>query len=188
MTVSVEVATERVDANTPTFDVDVAASGVSNLAAFQFTLDYDADILRYMEMSEAEDGLLGSSEREIYCPGKSGGNGTVHLSCVTLNPPVSQGGPPGADGSGVLATITFHPTGEGRSDLVLSDVILLAAEVDEADEPIEFEIETINGRIEVSAGPGFRWVLWGPVIAGGALVLVAALLYGRRRLRRGSPA
>jgi hypothetical protein len=43
-----------------------------------------------------------------------------------------------------------------------------------------------NTSISVKGTSGFNWVIWGPVIAIGALVVVGALAFAAMRLRSGA--
>lgn len=91
----------------------------------------------------------------------------------------------GADGTGVLATVTFTATGKGETSLSLQDVKLVQAEIDEAGAPIVIPAGTEDGKVTVAAGDGFAWLLWAPVIGVGAILIAAAGLAGWRRLARG---
>jgi len=160
-----------VQAEEGSFSVQVLADNVANLGAFQFTLVYDSGVL---EVKEIERGpLLTSSGRTPYCEGPTGPAGATKFACVTLG-----ASPPGATGSGVLASITLLPRGAGVSSLRLERALMgdvlgnrLPASVGEGSVTV------------VGGGGGVKWALWGPVIGGGALVLLAGGLVGRRRLR-----
>jgi hypothetical protein len=167
------------------FSVDVVIEGVTNLAAFQFTLEFDSSVLKATAVEEGA--FLGSSGREPLCPdaGKEILAGSAKLACVTLGAPVSSGGEPGPDGAGVLGTVEFTATGKGETSLGLQDVKLVEADVDDAGESIPIPTATENGEVAVAVGGGFAWVLWGPVIGVAAIILAAIGLAGWRRRAQG---
>ena len=100
-------------------DVTILTSDVKNLAAFQFGLQYNPSILKYMGVKEGT--FLGSSGRQVNCPdprvSQDGQLEKLQFNCVTLGPPVSVGGVAGPNGSGVLAVVTFSPVGGGNTPL-----------------------------------------------------------------------
>jgi len=100
-----------------TFTIDVAAENVTNLAAFEFTISFDPNILSVGSIQESS--FLGSTGREVWCQGPlteppyvSPGN--VKFGCATPNDPDIEALP---GGSAVLATVTFVAIGEGDSPL-----------------------------------------------------------------------
>jgi len=97
--------------------VSVAVANVTNLGAFQFSLDYDAALLSVNSLTLAP--FLGSTGRGASCI-QSGTPGHASLSCVTLGPEP----PPGPTGSGVLADVRFTALSGGTGTLSLSNVIL----------------------------------------------------------------
>ena len=105
-----------------TFTIDVAAENVTNLAAFEFTLSFDPNILSVGSIQES--GFLGSTGRDVWCEGPlteppyvSPGN--VRFGCNTIGNPDTEVLPAG---SGVLATVTFAAIGEGVSPLTFGPV------------------------------------------------------------------
>jgi hypothetical protein len=84
-----------------TFSVSVVVENVTDLASYEFTLAWDNTALEFL--SASNDTFLGSSGRPVFCPSPIVGENTVHMGCVT-------GGetPPGPDGSGVLAVLSFQ--------------------------------------------------------------------------------
>ena len=172
------------------FQVDVVVDNVTNLAAFQFSLEYDSSIIKYKDVKEGP--FLGSSGREVHSLDprieQRDGLEMLSFSCVTLGPPVSVGGVAGPNGSGVLATITFSPIGGGETPLDLSEGILVAAEIDERGQPAQIETAVQGATLDVaSTGGGISWALWGPVIGVVAAVVVvgAIVLVVRLRSARG---
>ena len=184
---SVESPAERVKKGGPDFNVNIVADDVANLAAFQFTLSYNPSIVKYVSVQGGD--FLGSSGREQIClePRVDQGNPeTLKFNCVTLGPPVSLGGKAGADGSGVLATITFSPVGSGETPLDLTEGRMIAAEIDARGTPVEMDTVVQGASLQL-AGGGFAWALWGPVIGIVVAIVVVGLAILVIRLRaRGS--
>jgi hypothetical protein len=167
------------------FQIDILAEDVENLAAFQFSLSYDSSIINYVKVEEGP--FLGSSEREPKCldPRLEPGDPEVlRFNCVTMGPPVSEGGPAGAEGSGVLAMVTFSPVGGGETPLEQLEGRLVAADINETGVPIELETTVVSASLEVASSGGSSWLLWGPIIGVGALVLIG-LAVAVVRTRRG---
>jgi len=183
--VSVEPPAERPKVGGPDFNVNIVADDVANLAAFQFTLSYDPSIVRYVSVQGGD--FLGSSGREQNCLEPRVGSGnpeTLKFNCVTLGPPVSVGGKAGADGSGVLATITFSPVGGGETPLDLKEGRLIAAEIDARGVPVEMDTVVQGASLQLgSSGGGFAWALWGPVIGIVAAITIVGLVIVVTRLR-----
>jgi len=98
------------------FTVDVAIANVTDLGSFQFVLAFSPNIV-HAEGVELGD-FLGSTGRNITPVGPEIDNqlGTVSFGAA------SYGEQAGADGSGVLATITFSPQANGVSSLHLQGV------------------------------------------------------------------
>jgi hypothetical protein len=171
-TVSLETPGDKVKLEDPAFTVSLVIDNVENLAGFQFSLEFDATVL---EATAVEEGpFLGSSGREVMCGGAEVAPGNASLLCVSVGPTVSQGGVAGPDGGGVLAVVNFIAVGEGETALGLRNVSLVEAEVDEAGMPIGIAAASVDGTMSVAGGGGFAWVLWGPVIAVGAVLVVSA--------------
>jgi hypothetical protein len=163
------------------FEINIVVDDVTNLAAFQFGLEYDSSIIEYKGMKEGP--FLGSSGREVMCSDPYIAPGDVRLACSTLGPPPSFGGTAGADGSGVLAAITFSPIGGGETPLELTECILVAAAIDERGNPVEIETSVQSASLEVKSGGGIAWILWGPIIGVIAAIIVIGLAYLVVRMR-----
>ncbi len=173
MTVQPPSSEQPIKAGGPDIEVNVLASGVHNLAAFQFSLQYDSSILKYKTVDGGP--MLGSSGRQVNClDPKVTDNGKqemLQFNCVTLGPPVSMGGKAGPDGSGVLATVTFSPKGGGTSPLQLSDAILVAAEVDSTGMPVDIPTTAESASMDIAGkSGGFAWPI--VFLAFGAVVVV----------------
>ena len=117
--VRLEVPLGGVNVGGASFPVEVLVEDVANLGAFEFTLLYDPSILELVGVEEGP--FLASSGRPVECLDPRLTPGSVHYVCVTLGAM-----PPGADGSGVLATLTFAPAASGTSPLQLEQPILAA--------------------------------------------------------------
>ncbi len=171
-TVRLETPGGKVKLEDPAFTVSVVIDDVVNLAGFQFSLEFDPTVLEATAVQEGP--FLGSSGREVMCGGTEIAAGSARLLCVSVGATVSQGGVAGPDGGGVLAVVEFIAVGEGETSLGLRDVKLVEAEVDESGAPVGIPAATLDGVVTVAGGDGFAWVLWGPVIAVGAVLIVSA--------------
>jgi hypothetical protein len=118
-------ASQTVDIGAGTFTVDIAIENVSDLAAFEFTLSFDPSILRLVGVEKGP--FLDESGGEIQCPAPqyiSPADGmpsedSLRFGCVSGNPSGGGENIPGANGSGVAATVTFAPRKAGTSELRL---------------------------------------------------------------------
>lgn len=100
------------------FDVAVAVQQVTNLGAFQFTLQFDPALLSPVDIVLGP--FLGSSGRTVLCLDPVMTASSVQLTCVTLGATPANG----AAGSGVLALVTLTALDEGVTPLDLRDVII----------------------------------------------------------------
>jgi hypothetical protein len=173
------------------FTVDVLADDVSNLGAYEFTLEFDPSTLSYVGASDGS--FLGSSGREVFCPDPIAGVGTVTFGCGTY-----RFGTAGPSGSGQLAQVTFQAMGEGPSplDLTMVDPMdPLAKEISASAENGSVSVGDgqagpVGGIAEISdaaAAAGGSPSLLYAVLAGaaGVVVLAAGGWYARRRRRAG---
>jgi hypothetical protein len=99
------------------FTVDVRVGNVNNLGAYEFALEFDSDVVSYVFVSNGS--FLGSSGRLVFCPDAITDVGKLRFGCVT-----SDGGTPGASGSGQLAQVVFQAVAPGTSSLDLTTVAL----------------------------------------------------------------
>jgi hypothetical protein len=158
------------------FDVAVTVERIQGLGAFQFTLTYDDDILEFVSVQEGD--FLGSSGRTVNCLPPSQQATTAKFACVTLG---AQ--PPGADGSGVLATVTLDARRQGPTPLELENVVLATIDGKAIPSSVENSVITVIPS-EPPSGGSINWALWGSVGAGSVLVVVLAIgLVRSRRLR-----
>jgi len=169
--------------------VDVLASGVSNLAAFQFSLQYNPSILRYVNVKETT--FLGSTGRPVECPEPRQEQDSkkverIRFACATLASPVSLGGKAGPNGAGTLAQVTFAPVGGGNTPLDLADVILVAAEIDAEGNPVQISSSMQGSSLDViGSGGSSLWLILGATLAGIVVVglVGGGVLLSRRRGR-----
>jgi hypothetical protein len=119
-TVCIVPASQSVTQGTQ-FDIDVAADAVENVGAFQFTLNYDPNLIRFASASSGS--FIRSTGRESNCSSPAPGSdddGVATFWCTTI------GGtpPPGASGSGFLYHVQFNALGPGTTDMAFSNVKL----------------------------------------------------------------
>jgi hypothetical protein len=108
----------------------------------------------------------------------------VFVNCVSVGPPVSQGGSPGVSGSDALATVSFEAIGDGTAQLQLTDTALVLDDLDAdgAVQTIPHETQSASVQLEGGGDSGSSWV----VIAVAAGVAVALVFVGGLvLLRRG---
>jgi hypothetical protein len=99
-----------------TFSVDVMIESVNDLGAFQFDLTYDPACVEATDVTLGP--FLGSTGRSVGEVGPIFGTGIVTYGAYSLGDT-----PPGPDGDGVLATITFQAgMDECSSDLHLQNI------------------------------------------------------------------
>jgi Cohesin domain len=98
------------------FIVDIVASNIDNLGAYEFTVQFDPNVLTLSGVSNGP--FLGSTGRPVFCPPPTGDNGRLRFGCVTT------GSAPGASGTGLLAEIVFQASGPGRSSIGFSTMAL----------------------------------------------------------------
>ncbi len=156
----------------------ISVENVDNLGGFQFVLLYDADVFEFSEVQRTE--FLGSTQREVVCNEPTVAAGSMRWSCVTLGPT-----PPGVEGSGAIATVLLDPTGSGSTDVSLDRVQL--AKADET-ATLHEDVAVRNTAIDVAGSSGFNWLLWGPVIAVVALVVLGGGAFAAMRMRDSKPA
>jgi len=121
----------QVVVNGSDFTVDVVVNNVTNLGAYQFSLEFDAVVMAYV--SAANGPFLGSSGRTVNCDPPSLADSNVRLVCRTLG-----SAPSGPSGDGVLATVTFSAIREGIGLMDFSDLMLtdIRANVIPMDDPL----------------------------------------------------
>jgi len=120
------------------FTVDVVVNNVTNLGAYQFSLEFDPVIMAYV--SAANGPFLGSSGRTVSCVPPSLADSNVRLACSTLG-----SSPSGPSGDGVLATVTFSAIREGIGLMDLKDIILtdIQANILPMDAPLDGSVVVV---------------------------------------------
>ena len=115
----VDPAAQTVDVSGGKFTVNILIDNVTNLGAYDIELTFDPDILRFVGVEDA--GFLGSTGRQASLPRRylddndtRKPDDTLRFGCAT-----EVATPPGPDGSGILATVTFAPRAAGNSPLDL---------------------------------------------------------------------
>ncbi len=102
-----------------TFSVDIIASGLAELGAFDLTLDYDPALV---DLTSAQLGAFPSSTgRTVVAIGPTIDSmaGTLRLGCYSLGST-----PNGPTGTGALAIVTFRARRSGQSLLELRDMFV----------------------------------------------------------------
>jgi hypothetical protein len=153
--------------------VAVSVSDVSNLAGYNFSLGFDANILKFTDYSAGN--FLGSTGLDTdqgYAGLEPGLVSFAYGTLVSTFDGVSGTG-------GVLGYFTFETLAEGVSALTLSDVLLFQADADFT----EIVADVVNGSVSVAAASGDV-----PEPASLALVGIGALAVGALRRRRGAVA
>jgi len=177
--VRVTAPAESVKKGAENVEFTVSVENAQNLAAFQFVLQYDADIFEFQDSPKSD--FLGSTGREVICNDPQADAGSARIQCVTLRPT-----PAGPSGNGVLAVVRLKAKGAGTTDITLNRVKLSAA--DETASEIPATVEGTTFKVEGSSG--MNWMLWGPIIGAAVLVVIAAGAFVVTRMggRSGRPA
>jgi hypothetical protein len=118
-------ASQTVDIGDGTFTVDIVIENVSDLAAFEFVLNYDPSILGLVGVEKGP--FLDESGGEVSCqvpqrispadnvPSEE----SLRFGCASINTAGGGENISGASGTGVAATVTFAPQKTGTSELRL---------------------------------------------------------------------
>jgi len=168
----------------------VLVERVDHLAAFDFVLQYDADRLRF-ERVEGMGEFLASGERDMNC-GDSPllAEGSVTVSCFTLNPPLSLQGPAGTSGDGLLARLIFTARKGGEVPLDLTKTALLSDDVQPPGDPegstVDIPHDVQSASLRVVGEDSFPWmsvVIALAVAAGVAATVGGGLWWYRSRGR-----
>lgn len=113
-TMKISPSSQNVASSASSFKVDVTLEAGSGVGAFDFTVSYDKDLL---ELQSVEEGpFLATSGTVPSCyrgPADIFPAGLVNFGCGIIG-----SAPVGANGAGVLASITFKPKATGTSPLV----------------------------------------------------------------------
>lgn len=158
--------------------VDIQVKNVVDLGAFEFILTFDGSLLSVDPDSIEEGPFLGSSGRQTYCQAPSVDSNALRYACVTLGDTPRQG----AEGDGLLASVFFHPKGDGKATIEFTRAQLATPPGDSI--PADWQA----GEIAVRSGRGLPWWGWLLAAVGGVAALgliggtVAAVI-----ARRGAP-
>ena len=173
-TVQPQTATVTVDVASKTGStarLEVNVTDASNLAGFQFVLSYNSELLTAPDVVKTE--FLTKSGRQIVCQDPVIQTGAIRYTCVTLDLQ-----PPGVDGHGTLATVTFKTSGKGTSPLALSNVKLVHPDGS------VLPSTSVNGTLTISGSDSLSFwlrIVIGTAAGGVALGLIALIVWWRRR-------
>jgi general secretion pathway protein D len=149
-----------------TFSVEVNATGITDLYAFQFDLSFDPALLAAVSVTEGA--FLPGGGTTFFIPGTIDNVG----GAVTATADTLIGAIPGVTGSGVLAVFQFTALGQGTSAVSFANEILLDSSLNDITANTTFQ----NGSVTVTPEP--RLV---PVLCGGLLAIALARRYRQRR-------
>ena len=135
-TVSVQPTTLEAPAVGAPLTMHVNITGGEAIAGYQFTVAYDASVLRYVAANNAD-----------YLPADAFAMPLPETDSVTLVAASVKGSPPSA-GDGILAILTFEvlalkPYGIQLTDVILADVTPRALEVRWTDTRVDGALETL---------------------------------------------
>jgi hypothetical protein len=140
------------------FSVTVAIDNVTNLAAFQFDLNYNSGVVQ-PGTDPASDCVrlgpfLGSTGRSVNKIGPTISDGLITYGAYTLDPPSM----PGPSGSGTLATITFKAVAIGTTVLSLKN--------ESATDPVgaSLAVDVQDGQIEVGPDQANGFYIYLPLV------------------------
>ncbi len=121
-----------------TFTIDLRISNAKNLFGFQFDLEYDPNILEFMEATEGGFISRNGNDNKFCVEYKKNESGLVKdIACTRL-------GSGSVEGGGVLEKITFRAIGPGTTKLKILNVKLASSEAE------KLESEVLEGEVTVS--------------------------------------
>jgi hypothetical protein len=142
------------------FTVDVVASGLTDLYAFQFDLGFDPTIVAVNNVTEGP--FLGTGGSTLFIPGTIDNiGGSVSNNADTLLTAIS-----GVTGSGTLATFNLTAIGPGDTSLSAFNVILLDSSLSEISATVQ------NGSVNVPGVVTPEPLHVGLLMGGGLLLLI----------------
>ena len=139
-------APSSVPAGGAQFQVTVSVQGVTNLGSYEWQILYDPDVMEFVSVVNSP--FLGSTGRQVFCPGRILGEGTVRFGCATYHSAL-----PGPSGSSVLSTVTFSPVAGGTVDIRF----VCAGLTDASDEVISIHVSNVPECVSPTTptpGPG----------------------------------
>ena len=139
--VSVEPTSQSVVTGN-TVSVQIVASDVADLYAYQFDLTFDPAVLAAVSITEGD--FLATGGTTFFVPGTiDNSTGSISLTADTL-----IGSVPGVNGSGILAIAEFQAVAARTSPIALTSVLLL----DSSSPPGEIPATTAGGSVKVTQG------------------------------------
>ena len=175
------------------FAVELLVENVEHLAAFDFAISYDPELMSYERVEDAGQFLATGERQNISCPDAIATDGKLSLFCVTrVLGAYCVGAPAGASGSGLLARVFFKARGEGVAMLTLSDATTTLVLDDYSPCDLNFTVpkipHTLQGAsVELLGGDGLPWLILGPAIGVVALLVIGGGI-GLSMRRRGGDA
>ena len=124
-----------------TLGLDVRITGVVDLYAFQFSLNFNPSVLQATAVTEGP--FLPTAGGTFFGPGTI--NNTTGIVSFAFDSLV--GTIPGASGSGILAHINFATPAAGTSAITFSNVVLLNSAL------VDIPFTATGGSVTVSAVP-----------------------------------
>ena len=108
-----------------TFSVQIEVLNVQNMGAYDFTLNFNTDIVEYVSTSNGT--FLGSTGRQPQCSGTGAADvntsGTLDYHCTTEGVVQNGIGKYGPDGTGTLATVSLR----AKSMVGIGDIVFPAS-------------------------------------------------------------
>ncbi len=143
-------------------NLSVDLSGITDLYAWQFTLNFDPGVLQASSVSEGA--FLSTAGATFFAPGTIDNTaGTISFNGDSLLTAIA-----GASGSGTLLTISFNAIAAGSSALSFGDTLALDSQLN------DIAVTWTNSSLVVTAVPEPE----------SALMLAAGMLLVGMRLRR----
>ena len=138
-------ATQIVSVSQSSFDVIVTVESVTNLGGYETLVTFDSAAVTFISATDST--FLGSTGRTVFCPPPviqplAGTLRKLRFGCGTLGPTP----PPGVDGAGPLAIVSFQPLTVGLTNLDLDPSL---------SDPFGGAINAtaVGGQVDINAGP-----------------------------------
>lgn len=145
-TLSMSGAPASVAAGGPAFSVSISVAGVTNLAAYEWQLAFDPNVVAFESATDGS--FLGSTGRAVSCalpPAADLEPGNVLFGCETT------GSASGPNGSGLLSSARFQVVAGGAPDIHL----VCAGPADPLGEPIDVSnLPVCGSSVTPTPGPG----------------------------------
>ncbi len=131
--------------------VEVVVEDVEHLAAFDFTIEFEADKVRFVRAEEAATFLESGERQNVICEDPAIGENSVLVSCVALGPPVCAGGSVGVSGNGLLGRLVFDADAPSVNELKLTESHLILDDVTPCEDAEELVDEIPHGTEDAVA-------------------------------------